>query len=89
MSLHSTTPPETVEELDAMALGLVNDVTIFPRGEEHKSHASFTHIFSGGYAAGYYSYMWAEILEADVFARIKELGMFDRAVGESFVKTVL
>jgi oligopeptidase A len=35
-------------------------------------YASFGHIFGGGYAAGYYSYMWAEIIEADVFARIKE-----------------
>lgn len=35
-------------------------------------HASFAHIFSGGYSAGYYSYMWAELLEADVFQEIKK-----------------
>jgi oligopeptidase A len=52
-------------------------------------YASFGHIFWGWYAAGYYSYMWAEIIEADIFARIKELGMFKREVWEKFISTLL
>lgn len=50
---------------------------------------TFGHIFSGGYAAGYYSYKWAEVLDADAFAHFKEHGIFDRATADSFRKNIL
>ncbi|MFR9525908.1 MAG: M3 family metallopeptidase [Rikenellaceae bacterium] len=50
---------------------------------------SFGHIFSGGYAAGYYSYKWAEVLEADAFAVFKEAGIFDAETAERFRSTLL
>ena len=50
---------------------------------------SFTHIFSGGYAAGYYGYKWAEVLDADAFSLFKEKGIFDREVAGSFRRNVL
>jgi peptidyl-dipeptidase Dcp len=50
---------------------------------------SFSHIFSGGYAAGYYSYKWSEVLDADAFAVFKKAGIFDPATAESFRKNVL
>ncbi|HCO67579.1 MAG TPA: peptidase M3 [Dysgonomonas sp.] len=50
---------------------------------------SFGHIFSGGYAAGYYSYKWSEVLDADAFAAFKENGIFDKKTAESFRKNVL
>jgi oligopeptidase A len=50
---------------------------------------SFSHIFAGGYAAGYYSYKWAEVLSADAFAAFEEAGIFDRETGLRFLSSVL
>ncbi|MFR9620001.1 MAG: M3 family metallopeptidase [Rikenellaceae bacterium] len=50
---------------------------------------SFSHIFAGGYAAGYYSYKWAKVLEADAYAKFKECGIFDRTCAESFRRDIL
>lgn len=50
---------------------------------------SFSHIFGGGYAAGYYSYKWAEVLSSDVFSRFEEQGLFDPEVGQAFKQEVL
>jgi peptidyl-dipeptidase Dcp len=50
---------------------------------------SFSHIFSGGYSAGYYSYKWAEVLEADAFSLFKEKGIFNTEVAASFRENIL
>ena len=68
---------------------------VFERFHPHPHFAhdhfitSFSHIFSGGYAAGYYSYLWSEVLEADAFSRFRENGLFDRETGRAFVDHVL
>lgn len=49
----------------------------------------FSHIFAGGYAAGYYSYKWAEVLSSDAFSLFEENGIFDRATGISFMQNIL
>jgi oligopeptidase A len=50
---------------------------------------SFMHVFSGGYAAGYYSYKWAEVLAADAFAAFAEAGVFDRTTAARFLDELL
>ncbi len=50
---------------------------------------SFSHIFAGGYGAGYYSYKWAEVLSSDAFSLFEEKGIFDRETGESFMRSIL
>lgn len=89
MILFSSPISETVEELDKKVLEIVNKYSIFKRWEDYKMYCSFWHIFWWAYSAGYYSYMWAEIIEADVFSRIKELWMFDRKVWEKLLNTII
>lgn len=65
------------------------EVSVFLPPENNRFQHSFSHIFSGGYAAGYYSYKWAEVLSADAFSLFEEKGIFDPESGESFLHNIL
>jgi peptidyl-dipeptidase Dcp len=62
---------------------------LYKRKDDYKMYTSFSHIFWWWYSAGYYSYMRAELLEADVFARIKELWMFSSKTGKKLLDTII
>ncbi|WP_274950100.1 M3 family metallopeptidase [Bacteroides cutis] len=62
---------------------------ILPTVEETCMSTQFSHIFAGGYSAGYYSYKWAEVLDADAFSLFKQKGIFNQEVAESFRKNIL
>jgi oligopeptidase A len=64
-------------------------VAVFLPPDFNRFQHGFTHIFAGGYAAGYYSYKWAEVLSADAFSLFEEKGIFDRPTGEKFLHNVL
>lgn len=66
-----------------------DEVAVFPTPEWVRTPHSFSHIFAGGYAAGYYSYLWAEVLSADAYSRFEEEGIFNREVGQSFLDNIL
>lgn len=64
-------------------------VSVLKAPEFNRFQNSFGHIFAGGYAAGYYSYKWAEVLSADAFASFEENGIFDRETGSAFLHNIL
>jgi oligopeptidase A len=64
-------------------------VCVIPIPEFNRFQHGFSHIFAGGYAAGYYSYKWAEVLSSDAFSKFLENGIFDQATGISFLENIL
>lgn len=87
MAWHTITSP--VEDPVAFERQAIDPVRIFPDVEGAMNSTQFSHIFSGGYAAGYYSYKWAEVLDADAFAFFKEKGIFDKETADSFRRNIL
>ena len=65
------------------------ELSVIPVLPINRFQHSFSHIFGGGYAAGYYSYKWAEVLSSDAFSKFEENGIFDRKTGEQFLHEIL
>lgn len=80
---------EPVEDAVAFEIQATEPVKIFDVVEGTLFSPTFSHIFSGGYAAGYYSYKWAEVLDADAFDLFKQNGIFDHATARSFRENIL
>ncbi len=88
MAWHTLTelPAEGAIEFETKTLA---PYAVMPSVENAAFSPSFSHIFSGGYSAGYYSYKWAEVLEADAFSLFKEKGIFNTEVSHSFRENIL
>lgn len=87
MAWHTATAP--IDDPVAFENESYQSVAMFPAVEGTMVSPQFNHIFSGGYAAGYYSYKWAEVLDADAFALFQQNGIFDPATAKSFRQNVL
>lgn len=81
--------PSTVKNVKEHESKAFENTKLFPDVAENCMSTSFSHIFQGGYSAGYYSYKWAEVLDADAFAYFKEEGIFNKEVATKFKEHVL
>ena len=88
MDWHTLTEPTDQKVLEFEENSL-NKIGLIPEIVVRYRSPNFRHIFAGGYSAGYYSYMWAEVLDADAFQAFKENGIFDRETGNAYRKNIL
>jgi len=87
--LHLEYNPDNPVDVQALIEDVRNQVAVIRPPEYNRFANSFSHIFAGGYAAGYYSYKWAEVLSSDAFSAFEETGIFDRETGQRFLQSVL
>ncbi|NAY92887.1 M3 family peptidase [Muricauda sp. JGD-17] len=81
--------PSKIENVKAHEVEAFKGTKLFPETAETCMSTSFSHIFQGGYSSGYYSYKWAEVLDADAFAHFKKQGIFNRNIADKFKKHIL
>ena len=84
-----TTDPKTITSVPEFEKKAIEHLQLLPSVPGTNSSCSFSHIFGGGYSSGYYSYKWAEALDADAFEYFKEKGIYNREVAEKFEKHIL
>ncbi len=87
MAYHSN--PQSIEDVKTFEKAAMTETNLYPDVSENCMSTSFSHIFQGGYSSGYYSYKWAEVLDADAFAYFQEKGIFNIEVATRFKEHIL
>ena len=87
--MHLEYDPENPKAIQDVLNQVREQVAVVQPPEFNRFQHSFSHIFAGGYAAGYYSYKWAEVLSADAYSRFEEEGIFNKETGQSFYNEIL
>ena len=88
MAFHSN-DPNNITDVKTFEKEAFDGTSLYPDVAENCMSVSFSHIFQGGYSSGYYSYKWAEVLDADAFAYFQEKGIFNKEVATKFKENVL
>ena len=87
--IHLEYQPDQPSQVQAILDEVRLQVSVMPPPAYNRFQHAFSHIFAGGYAAGYYSYKWAEVLSSDAYSLFEENGAFDQATGLSFMHNIL
>jgi len=89
IELHENTDIQSAEQIQAVLDDVRRRVAVILPPRFNRFQNGFSHIFAGGYAAGYYSYKWAEVLSADAFSMFEKEGIFNRDTGQRFLQCIL
>ncbi|NMP30675.1 oligopeptidase A [Thalassotalea sp. M1531] len=88
-TMHAEYNPEKGDEIQTVLNQVREQYSVVKAADFNRFQHSFGHIFGGGYAAGYYSYKWAEVLSSDAFSRFEDEGIFNKETGHSFLTNIL